>query len=238
MSEIMFAGPEGRLEGRYHKGEKEGAPIALVLHSEPELGGSMNDKVTYTIFQSFVSLGFSVLRFNFHNGIPSNPATGKDDGSIELAAATAALDWLQMENKEARICWVGGFSFGAWIGMQLLMRRPEINGFVSVALPASSKDFSFLAPCPTSGIILHGECDDRTPEAVVEMLSEKLKQQRNITVDYRSIAGADHNFSGHLKDVHHTIMEYVTEALKRKPKKLGKGRISSKKAALSKQDVL
>ncbi|GIX14365.1 MAG: hypothetical protein KatS3mg118_2324 [Paracoccaceae bacterium] len=34
-------------------------------------------------------------------------------------------------------CWVAGFSFGAWIGMQLLMRRPEIAGFVAVSPPAN-----------------------------------------------------------------------------------------------------
>jgi alpha/beta superfamily hydrolase len=231
MSEVIFAGPDGRLEGRYHKSEKEGAPIALVLHSEPELGGNMNDKVTYTIFQSFVSLGFSVLRFNFHSVGNPAAASQKDDGSMELAAATAALDWLQMENKDAKICWVGGFSFGAWIGMQLLMRRPEINGFVSVAVPAATRDFSFLAPCPTSGLILQGANDDRTPENMVQMLSEKLKQQRNISVEYKTIASADHNFTGHLKDVYKTIIEYVTEGLKHKPRKVGKKSSRSVKEA-------
>ena len=221
MSEVMFAGPEGRLDGRYHKSDKEGAPIALILHSEPEFGGNMNDKVTYTLFQSFVALGFSVLRFNFHSvGKPTS--SPKDDGSVELASATAALDWLQMENKDAKICWVAGFSFGAWIGMQLLMRRPEINGFVSAAVPAATRDFSFLAPCPTSGLILQGENDDRTPEDMVQMLSEKLKQQRGILVEYKIIPEADHNFTGHLKEVYRSVITYVTEAMKHKPRKIGK----------------
>ena len=58
-----------------------------------------------------------------------------------------------------RACWVAGFSFGAWIGMQLLMRRPEVEGFISIAPPANLYDFSFLAPCPSSGLIVHGEKD-------------------------------------------------------------------------------
>jgi uncharacterized protein len=54
--------------------------------------------------------------------------------------------------------------------MQLLMRRPEIRGFISVAPPANMYDFSFLAPCPASGIIIQGEADTvvhagRGPEA-------------------------------------------------------------------------
>ncbi len=32
--------------------------------------------------------------------------------------------------------------------MQLLMRRPEIEGVVAIAAPANRFDFSFLAPCP------------------------------------------------------------------------------------------
>ena len=50
--------------------------------------------------------------------------------------------------------------------MQLLMRRPEIEGFISIAPPANLYDFSFLAPCPSSGLIIHGEkepwCRPRT----------------------------------------------------------------------------
>lgn len=220
MAEVIFAGPEGRLEGRYHKHPKEGAPIALILHSEPELGGTMNNKVTYTLFQSFVDLGFSVLRFNFR-GV-GNSQGAKDDGTGELADATAALDWLQMDNKDAKICWVAGYSFGAWIGMQLLMRRPEINGFVSLALPANTKDFSFLAPCPTSGLIIHGDNDLFIPEETVEALSDKLKHQRNIIVDYKVLENVDHSFTGHLRDIYQTVTEHVTEAMKRKPRKIGK----------------
>ena len=47
--------------------------------------------------------------------------------------------------------------------MQLLMRRPEIQGFICASLPANMYDFSFLAPCPSSGLIVHGEQDTVTP---------------------------------------------------------------------------
>ena len=78
-----------------------------------------------------------------------------------MSDAASALDWLQTYNPNAPYCWVGGF-FGAWIGMQLLMRRPEIT--VSSRLPpASMFDFTFLAPCPASGIMVHGDADDVVP---------------------------------------------------------------------------
>ncbi len=59
---------------------------------------------------------------------------------------------------------MSGFSFGAWICMQLLMRRPEINSFISLAPPANKYDFTFLAPCPSSGLLIHGSEDNIVPE--------------------------------------------------------------------------
>ena len=150
MPEVIMNGPEGRLEGRYQHGEGNTAPIALMLHPHPQHGGTMNNKVIYALYHEFVERGFSVLRFNFR-GV--GRSQGKfDRGEGELSDAASALDWLQTYNPNAGSCWVAGYSFGAWIGMQLLMRRPEIEAFISVAPPASQYDFTFLAPCPSSGL--------------------------------------------------------------------------------------
>ena len=54
-------------------------------------------------------------------------------------------------------------------GMQLLlMRRPETDGFISVSPPSNMYDFSFLAPCPASGLFLHGTADTVVPPVEVE----------------------------------------------------------------------
>src|SRR6185312_156351 len=132
--------------------------------------------------------GFSVLRFNFR-GV--GRSQGKfDRGEGELSDAASALDWLQAYNPNATGCYIAGFSFGAWIAMQLLMRRPEINGFIAVAPPASMYDFSFLAPCPSSGLVVHGSKDEVVPTEAVGKLVHKLSNQRDIQIDFRSIDGA------------------------------------------------
>src|ERR1700720_4595721 len=89
---------------------------------------------------------------------------------------------------------VAGYLFGAWIGMQLLMRRPEIDAFISVSPPANQYDFSFLAPCPSSGLILQGDQDNLVPHESVQKLVHKLSHQRDIKIEYRKIQGADHFF--------------------------------------------
>ncbi len=161
MPDVIINGPEGRIEGRYHHVRAGTAPMALVLHPHPLHGGTMNNRVVYTVYQTFVRRGFSTLRFNFRGVGRSQGSFDRGEG--ELADAAAALDWLQTYNPNAASCWVAGYSFGAWIGMQLLMRRPEIEAFISIAPPANSYDFSFLAPCPSSGLILHGDQDSAVP---------------------------------------------------------------------------
>ena len=76
MAEVIFNGPDGRLEGRYHQSKKPDAPIAIVLHPHPLHGGNMNNRVVFIMFNNFVERGFSVLRFNFRG-------VGKSEGSFD-----------------------------------------------------------------------------------------------------------------------------------------------------------
>ena len=127
----------------------------------------------------------------------------------ELSDAAAALDWLQALNRESRGCWIAGFSFGAWIGMQLLMRRPEVEGFISVSPPENLYDFSFLAPCPSSGLIIHGDKDRVAPPESVQKLVDKLKAQKGITIEQQIIEGANHFYEGKVDDLLQSCGEYL-----------------------------
>src|SRR6476659_4348034 len=131
MPEVIFTGPEGRLEGRFHPGTRPRAPVALILHSHPQAGGTMNNKIVQLLYQTCVRRGFATLRFNFR-GVGKSQGLF-DNGIGELSDAASALDWVQSIHPDAETTWVAGVSFGAWIGMQLLMRRQEIRGFISLA---------------------------------------------------------------------------------------------------------
>ncbi len=211
MPEIIISGPDGRLEGRYQHSREHNAPIALILHPHPQHGGTMNNKVVYTLYQSFARQGFSVLRFNFRGVGRSQGAFDRGEG--ELSDAASALDWLQTFNPNAGACWIAGFSFGAWIGMQLLMRRPEISGFVSLAPPANMFDFSFLAPCPSSGLIVQGDKDEIVPQAAVAKLVDKLQSQRQLKIQHSIIPGASHFFYEHLEELSQVTDDYLAKSV-------------------------
>jgi alpha/beta superfamily hydrolase len=211
MPEVIFTGEEGRIEGRFHPGRSRASPIAIILHPHPQFGGTMNNPLAYHLYYTFANRGFAVLRFNFRGVGRSQGAF--DHGQGELSDAASALDWVQANNPDARACWIAGCSFGAWIGMQLLMRRPEVEGFISVAAPASLYDFSFLAPCPSSGLFIHGDKDAVVPIAAVGQLVEKLKTQKGIIIEQQLIRGANHFFDGKIEQLMESVNEYLDRRL-------------------------
>jgi hypothetical protein len=211
MPEVIFAGPEGRLEGRYQKGKGEATPVALILHPHPQFGGTMNNRICFELYNLFARKGFAVLRFNFR-GV--GRSVGEyDHGQGELADAATALDYLQQLNPNAPFAWVGGFSFGAWIGMQLLMRRPEITGFISVSAAANLYDFSFLAPCPSSGVVLHGEQDKICAPEETKTMIERTRTQKGRKIQFQVIPGADHFFESRLDEMSAAAEAYLDDRL-------------------------
>ena len=147
--EIFIPGPSGRLEGKYFKNSKKNSPVAVILQPHPQYGGTMNNRIVQETYNIFVKNNFSVLRINFR-GVGKSEGTF-DNGQGELSDAAAALDWIERENQDYSQCWVSGFSFGSLICMQLIMRRPEVNKFIAIAPQPNVYDFTFLAPCPSSG---------------------------------------------------------------------------------------
>jgi uncharacterized protein len=206
MPEVIIPGPEGRLEGRFNPGPRPRAPV-VILHPHPSAGGTVNTRITQALYQTFVRRGFATLRFNFR-GVGRSQGVF-DNGIGELSDAASALDWVQSFHPEAQSTWVAGHSFGALIGMQLLMRRPEIRGFISIAPPANMYDFSFLAPCPSSGILIQGTEDDVVAPIAVQKLVDKLRTQRHITIHHDEIRGANHTFETEMPELMASVDKYL-----------------------------
>ena len=60
MPEVIYSGPDGRLEGRIHTVEGRRSPVALILHPLPQFGGNMNNPIIYHLYQNiFIFCDFS-----------------------------------------------------------------------------------------------------------------------------------------------------------------------------------
>ncbi len=152
---------------------------------------------------------FSICRVNFRG-------VGKSDGEFdngqgELADAAAALDWIERENFDNTQCWISVFSFGSLIAMQLLMRRPEINRFVIISPQPNVYDFSFLSPCPTSGIVIHGKKDELVSSQSINELKNRLSNQKGINVAFDQISDANHFFSRSEESLKKSLNKYISK---------------------------
>ena len=93
--------------------------------------------------------------------------------------------------------------------MQLIMRRPEVNKFIAVSPQPNLYDFTFLAPCPISGLIIYGKNDELVQVDSILNLKERLSMQKNISVKFESISNANHFFKNKEKELSNAIWEYI-----------------------------
>ena len=209
--EIFIPGPSGRIQAKYFKNKQSGASVALVLSPHPQYGGTMNNRIVYEAYNCFYKNKFSVIKINFR-GVGKSEGIF-DNGQGELSDAAAALDWIEKENPGYSQCWVSGFSFGALICMQLIMRRPEVNKFVAISPQPNLYDFTFLSPCPISGIVLYGKNDELVQEESIFNLKKRLSFQKNITVNFNPIANANHFYKGKEKELATAINQYISNKI-------------------------
>ena len=207
--EIFIPGPCGRIQAKYYKNNLPEAPVALVLQPHPQYGGTMNNRIVCETYNCFYKNKFSVIRINFR-GVEKSDGVF-DNGQGELSDAAAALDWIEKENPGYNQCWVSGFSFGALICMQLIMRRPEVNKFIAISPQPNVYDFTFLAPCPISGLIIYGKNDELVQVDSIINLKKRLNMQKNINVKFESIPNANHFFKDKEKILGNSIGEYIKD---------------------------
>jgi hypothetical protein len=207
--EIFIPGPCGRIQAKYYKNNLPEAPVALVLQPHPQYGGTMNNRIVYETYNCFYKNKFSVIRINFR-GVGKSDGVF-DNGQGELSDAAAALDWIEKENPGYNQCWVSGFSFGALICMQLIMRRPEVNKFIAISPQPNVYDFTFLAPCPISGQIIYGKNDELVQVDSIINLKKRLNMQKNINIKFDSIPNANHFFKDKEKELGNLIREYIKD---------------------------
>ena len=210
-SPLMIPGPQGKIEVIYYSTQRS-SNVVLIASPHPKWEGLLDHSVMFTLYRSFVRCGFDVLRFNYRG-------SGKSDGTFsngegEISDAEACLNWLSDRYPPKARYWVAGYSFGAWVSMQILMRRPECERFVGISLRPNLYPFDFLAPCPHPGLIVHGTEDTVTPCDLVVRLGYQLSaQKRGQKISLKLISGADEKFSEHLRDLEDHISQYIEKEI-------------------------
>ena len=214
MADVIINSLSGRLEGIYKQSKLLKAHCALLLHPHPLHGGNMHNKIVFLMEKVLVENGFSTLRFNFA-GVGKSEGEPFSEGREEIIDASTCFDWLKEKEPDASSFWVAGFSFGAYIALQIMMRRIEINRFISIGTPANMFDLGFLYPCPTDGLFVHGEKDTIAPYKDADKIIKKSARTKERRIDVSVIKNADHFFTSHMDSLEKTLNNYVVKELKR-----------------------
>jgi alpha/beta superfamily hydrolase len=175
---------------------------AVVLcHPHPVYGGTMDNKVVYGAAKAAARAGFAALRFNFR-GVGGSTGV-YDQGAGEQRDVSAVIDWMEGEYVQKPLC-VLGYSFGAWVGLQVGCRDPRILGLVGLGLPLDLYDFDYLVDYPRPSLYIIGTRDEFCSRDKLDGLS--LRLHRSSTVE--KIQGADHFFSGQIEEVETLIEDF------------------------------
>ncbi|HEX8874982.1 MAG TPA: alpha/beta fold hydrolase [Nitrosospira sp.] len=211
---FFIDGPAGKLEtvvAEPDSGHPRG--IAIIAHPHPLYGGTMNNKVVYTLFKALLELGFIAVKFNFRGVERSEGAHdpgGNGTGEVEdvLAVVEAIENQFISRFNGTPPLLLAGFSFGGAIQAHAAQRlKPQRIIMVAPAVERLGAP-PILAPGTRTGIentpevlIIHGDQDDVVPLKTV--LDWAAPQELPVVV----IPGAEHFFHGRL----HILKRIVTD---------------------------
>jgi len=190
----VIDGPAGALEVVVNAPETPLAGIALIAHPLPTEGGTLDNKVVYTLAKTFFSLGYAAVRFNFR-GVGKSAGTF-DEGNGETDDALAALAYARQRFGDAQPVALAGFSFGSFVQTRVA-HRIHAERIVLIA-PAVNRFPAERVPPDT--IVVHGEADDVVPLA--DVLAWARPQQLPIIV----LTNCGHYFHGRLPELQRIIM--------------------------------
>lgn len=201
---MELKGPAGRLEGLLDEPERPRGVAVAFAHPHPLHGGTMHTKVVFQSAKALARIGCAVLRFNFR-GVGASEGTWSG-GDGERDDFKAALDYLAARYPGWTL-WAGGYSFGAWVALDVGSRDPRVALLIGVAVPANSYDFSALRDSPKPKVFIHGERDELCPLPAVRKLYAEACEPKELVV----IDGADHLFDGKTAEVGDALVDLLED---------------------------
>ena len=206
-SKVYFAGHEGNIEGRYHIPSTQSYPAVLILPPDPTYGGNIDNNVVVAIENAFADCGFATLTFNYR-GVGNSASVFRCVGDA-INDSNVALDWFESLCRGATHFWIAGYSFGCWVGSNLVMRRPEVEGFIFVSPMFKKQDFSIMYPTLCSGLIITGSEDEFTPMAYTDDCVKNITNFNNFPVKLEIIDDTGHLYKGRIDKLKQTMIEYI-----------------------------
>jgi alpha/beta superfamily hydrolase len=204
-------GSAGRLEALLETPEPAAVRAAVVFaHPHPQYGGTMHTKTVYQSAKALARIGCAVLRFNFR-GVGASEGSF-DSGAGEQADFRAALDYMANRYPGAPL-WAGGFSFGAWVALEVGAEDPRVSLLIGIAPPVatsvSGQNYTFDATLQSTKpkFFVQGEADEVCPLEGMWHFYGKLHEPKELAV----IDAADHLFDGKTQEVGEALEDLLAD---------------------------
>jgi uncharacterized protein len=175
--------------------------FAVVCHPHPLYGGTLDNKVVYTLARACEELGAPAIRFNFR-GVGSS-AGQYDHGGGETDDALAVISYGRQRWPGAQL-WLGGFSFGGAVAIRAA-ERAHPNRLIAAA-PAVTRvpvEESVQPTCPW--LIVQGDADDVVEPGTVLDWASRRSPAPNVVV----LPGAGHYFHGRLNELRDAVLAFL-----------------------------
>ena len=203
---LTLAGPAGGLEALIETPQAEApvtvpAAFGVVCHPHPLYGGTMDNKVVWTLARAFQQVGAPTIRFNFR-GVGAS-AGSHDEGRGESADALAVIAWGRQRWPQAQL-WLAGFSFGGAVAVRVAGEAQPVR-LVAVAPGINKTDVSAAAAPGCPWLIVQGDADDVVPADVVISWARRLSPTPELSV----LPGAGHYFHGRINELRDTVLGFM-----------------------------
>lgn len=197
---LMLDGPAGGIECRVEMPTEPARGVAVICHPHPQFGGTMDNKVVYTLSRAALAGRWVAVRFNFR-GVGTSKG-GFADGIGELEDARAVAEWACQQ--QAGPLALAGFSFGAAIALRLSVQM-ETDRLVTIAPPLRyfEKETLPVPECPW--LVVHGDQDDVVDCSQTLAQLEGISRQPQVQV----MEGAGHFFHGRLTELRELVDPFL-----------------------------
>ncbi|HEY1726162.1 MAG TPA: alpha/beta fold hydrolase [Steroidobacteraceae bacterium] len=199
---ISIDGPAGALEALLEQPEvATGAACAVICHPHPLHGGSMHNKVVYTLARACQERGMPTLRFNFR-GVGAS-AGRYDGGRGETEDALAVIASARRRWPDAALT-LAGFSFGAMVSLGAAVSAAPAR-VISVAPAVTYPEFERMPRPQCPWLIIQGDADEVVRCADVQAFAARFQPPPRLVV----LPGVGHFFHGRLTELRDAAFEFL-----------------------------
>jgi alpha/beta superfamily hydrolase len=198
---FMIAGEVVQLEANLRVPKEPPRGAVVVCHPHPVYGGTMDNRIVYRAARAAAAAGFAALRFNFR-GV--GKSSGQyDQGLGEREDVSAAIRWINTRYPRLPLA-VIGYSFGAWVGLQVGAADFAVNAMVGIAPPLNLYAMEYLVQNPKPSMLVIGTQDEFCSQESMMRLKSRLPAATSVHI----VEGADHFFSEQTDRVENLISEF------------------------------